>query len=130
MPYPHCKISPPGFSLLEVMVALAIISIALVSVYRLHSQTLEMNQQLQFQTIAPLLAQNKLSESEITPPDELAADSGTFGDPYPGYSWQIEVESVESDLLGAVANNLKYIEITISYNDILKYTLETYRFMP
>jgi general secretion pathway protein I len=120
----------PGFSLLEVMVALSIISIVLVSVYRLHSQTLEMNQQLRFQTIAPLLAQTKLAEAEYTPVDDLASDSGTFGDQYPGYNWQLDIKTFESDLLETVAENLKRIEVTVSYHDIHQYTLETYRFMP
>ncbi|MCU0593194.1 MAG: prepilin-type N-terminal cleavage/methylation domain-containing protein, partial [Desulfobacterales bacterium] len=48
--------SPQGFTLLEVMVALGIMAIVLVSVYRLHSQTLAMSVESRFYTQAPLLA--------------------------------------------------------------------------
>ena len=130
MPIPKPLKNQSGFSLLEVMVALSIISIVLVSGYRMHSQTLEMHQQLRFQTTAPLLAQNKLAETETMPPDELSADAGVFEGAYSGYSWQIETEAMESDFLGMAANDLKHINITIRYHDILAYRLETYRFRP
>ena len=51
-----------GFTLLEVMVAMAIMAIVLVSVYRMHSQTLTMNSASRFYTLAPLLAQSKLAQ--------------------------------------------------------------------
>ena len=43
-----------GFTLLEVMIALAVMSIVLVSVYRMHSQSLTMNTAARFYTLAPL----------------------------------------------------------------------------
>ena len=54
-----------GFTLLEVMVSVAIMSIVLVSVYRLHSQSLTMNTEARFYTQAPMLAQSKLAEQRI-----------------------------------------------------------------
>jgi prepilin-type N-terminal cleavage/methylation domain-containing protein len=47
-----------GFTLLEVMVAMAIMAIVLVSVYRMHSQTLTMNMAARFYTQAPMVAQS------------------------------------------------------------------------
>ena len=54
-----------GFTLLEIMVCLSIISIVLIAIYRMHSQTLLMNQSTQFYTTAPLLAQRRLTEVEL-----------------------------------------------------------------
>ncbi len=118
-----------GFTLLEIMVSISVIAIVLVSVYRLHAQTISMQQAARFYTTAPLLAQNKMTEFEIKPLDELKDDSGSFGDEFPGYNWKIAVGDVESQALGKTAENLKKIDITLSAgNDGFVYNLRTYRF--
>ena len=48
-----------GFTLLEVMVAVAIVAIALSAVYKLYSQAFDMNQSARFYTTATLLAESK-----------------------------------------------------------------------
>ena len=78
-----------GFTLLEVMVAMSIIAIVLLAVYRLHSQTLMMNYSARFYTTAPLLAQQKLSELELSDLDALIDAAGDFGDDHTGYGWEI-----------------------------------------
>ena len=128
--------SPPGFSrtafgftLLEVMVALAVMSIVLVSVYRMHSQSLTMNSAARFYTLAPLLAQNKMAELETLSSDGFPDDSGDFGEQYPGYSWRTSLTEVSSEVLGEVADDLKRIDITVSYNNNqFSHSLRTYRF--
>ncbi|MEE8430960.1 MAG: prepilin-type N-terminal cleavage/methylation domain-containing protein [Candidatus Desulfatibia sp.] len=118
-----------GFTLLEIMVSISIIALVLVSVYRLHAQTISMNQSSRFYTTAPLLAQNKLAELEIKPLDELADDAGNFGDEFPGYSWKVTINDVESETLGNTAEDLKKIDIIVSFNqDEFTYDLRTYRF--
>jgi general secretion pathway protein I len=118
-----------GFTLLEVMIALAVMSIVLVSVYRMHSQSLTMNTAARFYTLAPLLAQNKLAELEILSSDGFPDDSGDFGEQYPGYSWRTSVADVSSEVLGEVANDLRQVDLTISYNNNqFSHSLRTYRF--
>jgi general secretion pathway protein I len=118
-----------GFTLLEVMVALSIIAVALIAVYKLYAQTLSMNYSLQFNTQAPVLAQKKMAEFFLLSPDELIDDSGDFGDEFKNYSWKAVVETVTSDLLGEVAEDLKRIDLVISFNnDELLYRLRAYRF--
>lgn len=118
-----------GFTLLEVMIALAVMSIVLVSVYRMHSQSLTMNTAARFYTLAPELAQNKMAELEALSSDGFSNDSGDFGEQYPGYSWQTSISEVSSEVLGEVANDLKRIDISVSYNDgQFSYSLRTYRF--
>ena len=118
-----------GFTLLEVMVALAVMSIVLVSVYRMHSQSLTMNTAARFYILAPLLAQNKLAELESLSSEGFSDNSGDFGEQYPGYSWRSSVADVSSEVLGEVANDLKRIDLTVSYNeDQFSYNLRTYRF--
>ena len=118
-----------GFTLLEIMVAVSIIAIVLVSVYKLHAQTISMNYITRFYATAPLLAQSKMAELEITPLDELAEGAEDFDGDFPNYRWNVAVNDVESQALGQSAANLKKIDVTIAVvnNDELTYSLRTYR---
>ena len=117
-----------GFTLLEVMVAMAIMAIVLVSVYRMHAQTLAMNTANRFYTQAPMLAQGKLAQLATGSSEIIAGDSGDLGEKFLGYSWSVAVEEVSSEALGEVANDLKQIDLTVSYNEYV-YSVRTYRLM-
>ena len=122
--------SAPGFTLLEVMVAMAIMAIVLVSVNRMHSQTLTMNAAARFYTQAPMLAQSKLAQLVTDSSGIIAGDSGDFGDKFPGYTWSIATDEVSSEALGEIAADLKRIDMTVSLNrDEYAYTVRTYRFI-
>jgi len=84
-----------GFTLLEVMVAMAIISIVLTSVYKMHGQTLMMSETARFYTLAPMLAQSKMADFDIKPAKDQDSDSGNFGNDYPSYKWEIAVEETK-----------------------------------
>ena len=119
-----------GFTLLEVMVAMAIMAIVLVSVYRMHSQTLAMNTATRFYTQAPLLAQSKLAQLESAASELIGGDAGDFGEEFPGYSWNVSTEEVSSEALGEVGDDLKRIDVTVSLNnDEFTYTVRTYLLM-
>jgi len=119
-----------GFTLIEIMVAVSIIAIVLVSVYKMQAQTITMNYEARFYATAPLLAQLKIAEIEIENLGELADGSGDFGDEFPGYTWNVVIEDVESELLGNIAENLKKIDINVSFNtDEFTFSLRTYRFI-
>jgi general secretion pathway protein I len=121
--------STSGFTLLEVMVAVAVLAIVLVSVYRMHTQTLTMNTAARFYTQAPLLAQKKMAEVTTTSSGIFASDSGDFGENFPGYSWQVSAADASSELLGEVADDFKRIEVSVAYlNNQFSYRLTTYRF--
>ncbi len=121
--------SSTGFTLLEIMVATSIIAIVLVSVYRMHAQTIRMNFISRFQTTAPMLAKKVLAEIETKPVDDLADDSGDFGKEFSGYKWQVAVKEVEFEALGEIAKDLKQIEVTVSLNeDEDVYNIRLYKF--
>ena len=118
-----------GFTLLEVMVALAIMSIVLVSVYRMHSQSLTLNTAARFYTQAPLLAQKKMAELTGAASGIFPEVSGDFGEGFPGYSWQVSMPEAPSEILGEAGDDLKRIDLTVSLNDNqFTYNLRTYRF--
>jgi len=118
-----------GFTLLEIMVALSIIAIALTTVYKLHYQTLSMNYSTMFYSIAPLLAQKKLSELEVLPITSMSSDSGNFNNQFNGYTWSVEINDYSgTELFENVAKNLKQINLTVSSdNHQLTYHIQTYR---
>ena len=117
-----------GFTLMEVMVALSVVAIALMAIYRMHTQTLFMDARGRFDTMATLLAREKLADLDTVKLEEFSGDSGDFGNAHPGYAWQIQTEDVSSDLLKEDGPTLKRITVTISLNgeaSVLK--LDTYR---
>ena len=112
------------------MVSVAIMSIVLVSVYRLHSQSLTMNTEAQFYTQATMLAQSKLAEMGAGEDAEFTDDSGEFGENFPGYRWSVSVEDVEIEALCEISQDLKKIDMTVSFNENeFVYTLRTFRFI-
>jgi general secretion pathway protein I len=105
-------------------------SIVLVSVYTMHSQTLAMNAAARFYTHAPLLAQSKLAELEADASAMSAGESGDFGEEFPGYYWSVAADDFASELLGDVARDLKRIDVTVSFNNNeFEYRFRTYRFI-
>ena len=102
-----------GFTLLEVMVALAIIAIALTSVFKLHGQTLSMSHSSRFNTVAPFLCQQKMAEMEQEDLNKPFDDSGDFGESYPGFSFHVSVERIESEALDEPFT-LSRIDVTVT----------------
>jgi general secretion pathway protein I len=120
--------SKRGFTLLEIMVALAMIAIVLVAVYRMQAQTISMNIIGRFQTIAPFLAQQVMADIETTPADELFDGSGDFGASFPNLTWSVTVEEFVSETFGEIGKDFRRINVTItSTSDKQTYNLLTYR---
>jgi general secretion pathway protein I len=118
-----------GFTLLEVMVAVAIVTIALSAVYKLYSQAFAMNQSARFYTTATLLAETKLAELAALSPDDLGSDTGNFEDDYADYSWQVTVTEVEAEAIALSEQTLRQIEIEITHaQEGESLSLRTYRF--
>lgn len=83
-----------GFTLLEVMVALAILAIALTTLIGSQNQSMMAAGQADFSFQSSLLARQKLAEilaSEDTP----YASTGDFGENYPTMFWRLEVSDVD-----------------------------------
>ncbi|OGQ87968.1 MAG: type II secretion system protein GspI [Deltaproteobacteria bacterium RIFOXYD12_FULL_56_24] len=86
-----------AFTLLEIMVALAIISIALVALLSLGNRSIAVHSRLQHLTQATLLAQQKMAESELKARSggvaQLNESTGTFAEPFADYQWRITISS-------------------------------------
>jgi general secretion pathway protein I len=113
---------------MEVMVALAVVAIALLAVYRMHTQTLFMDASGRTDTVATLLARQKLADIDADPESELIDDSGEFSDAHAGYGWRIQTEAVADDLIKEDGPQLKRITVTITApGETEGLTLTTYR---
>ncbi len=86
------KTSGPGFTFLEVMVALAILATAFAAVLRLHSDSIEMLMASRVHTSAAQLAQYKMTQIEVAGLESLSFMSGAFDDIAPDYAWEVQVE--------------------------------------
>ena len=72
-----------GFTLLEIMISLAIIGGLLVTVIYTLNYHLSLAERQEFQTIATMLSKNKMAEAEKDP----VASKGEFPEPYSGYRY-------------------------------------------
>lgn len=102
-----------GFTLLEVMIAMAILAIALVAVFSSQAQSISMTADSRFTTTATLLAQSKMVECEATALRDIGSNSGDFGSDFPDYVWRVEVKDMDRDLL-------KKIEVTVTNQRMTK----------
>ena len=119
-----------GFTLLEVLIAIAILAISLSAIFGSQAQSLSLATEAQFNIYAATLAKAKLAEYEsgITP---LENGDGDFGDNFPGYTWKVEVQEADlQDILPSLADlgdPLQRLDITVSWeNESLSYELRCY----
>jgi len=104
-----------GFTLLEVMIAVAVIAIALTALLGSQSQSVSFANSAKFETMAALLAQKKMSEIIIQDPASLTDANGDFGDDYPGYTWEATVSDVSMEGVESISKYLKQIDLTVAW---------------
>ncbi len=107
-----------GFTLLEVLISLAIVSITLVVL--IHSQLLSMRQGTQsgYYTTAIFLGNEILTDTLMQENLVIGSEDNNFED-YPEFSWTREVENTEID-------ELKKVKIVISGPENTQIVLYTY----
>lgn len=86
-----------GFTLLEVVVAMAILALALVSVMQVVSQGINHTSAARSRALAMELAEQKLAELQMNKQLAVGEDGGEFGEPYQRYRWQSQVSETEVD---------------------------------
>jgi len=104
-------------------VAVAILAIALVSIFQLQSQSISMATDSRFMTTAALLAQSKMAEVESRSYLSNQRESGDFGADYPQYAWQMQISDTQLP-------QFKKIEIIVTNKLVLRrgtYSLILYK---
>jgi general secretion pathway protein I len=111
-PFAKRAASRQGFTLLEVMIAMAILATVLVTVFHSQSQSIAMANESRTMTTLALLAQSRMAEMEGQQDLSTGQTSGTFGDDYPNYSWSAAITQPP----GPGSSYLRKIEIAVVHN--------------
>lgn len=119
-----------GFTLLEVLIAIAILAISLSAIFGSQAQSLSLAAEAQFNIHSATLAQAKLAEYEsgVKP---LENEDGDFGEDFPGYTWKVEVLDADLEDIFPSTTDLKkalqQIDVIVSWeNEGLTYSLRCY----
>jgi len=80
-----------GFTLIEIMIALSVLSIALVVLLGLRNQGITLAARSRHMIEATLLARQKVTEISAAGFAELGEKEGDFGDEFPQYKWRQNV---------------------------------------
>jgi prepilin-type N-terminal cleavage/methylation domain-containing protein len=83
-----------GFTLLEIIIALGLISLALIAALQLQAQNLDFQSEARFITTATYLAQDRVSKIQSLDNIEPGTSSGDFGDDFPYFRYSQEIEEV------------------------------------
>lgn len=108
-----------GFTLLEVMVAIAILAIALTSLLASQNQSIHAADEANFSMVSAFLAQKKMTEL-LAEPDGIYDGSGDFGEQHPGYYWRAETVTYtvpEEDVLEGTEDLLTRIDLVVHNED-------------
>ncbi len=111
--------SEQGFTLLEVMIAIAILAISMSMLFGSQSQSISLITESKFNTQASLLAGLKIAYLE-SGKEELINGDGDFGEDYPGYSWKIEIDDPHidgSELLQEISEEMQQVDLTITWGE-------------
>lgn len=84
--------STDGFTLLEVMIALALVSIGLIALLGLGNRSIAVGERVQRLTAATLLAQQKMTDIELAAASggALQPEQGDFPPPFELFHWRTE----------------------------------------
>jgi type II secretion system protein I len=96
-----------GFTLIEVLLAMALLAIGLVAVFQSQSQSISMSTNSRFMTTSALLAQSKMVEVEAASTLANHSEDGDFGPDYSQYTWHLEVGDTQLP-------QFKKIEVTVT----------------
>ncbi len=94
---PH--VSCNGFTLIEIMVALAVLAISLTVLLGLRNRDIALSAYANHMTEATLLARQRISEITFAGFPDLGESEGDFGEDRPGYRWKEAVKQTPYDVV-------------------------------
>ena len=83
-----------GFTLLEVVISLGLISIALLAVFHLQAQNLDLQSEAQFMTIAKGLVQERMSQIASRESLSAGTSTGDMGEDFPDFTYREEISEI------------------------------------
>jgi prepilin-type N-terminal cleavage/methylation domain-containing protein len=83
-----------GFTLLEVVISLGLIAVALLVVFHLQAQNLDLQSEAQFMTLAKGLLQDRMSQIASRETLSEGTSTGDMGEDFPDFTFQEEITEV------------------------------------
>lgn len=100
---PASRLPPPGssrgFTLIEIMIALAVLAISLTVLLGLRNRDIALSGYSGHLTEATLLARQQIAEITFAGFPDLGEKEGDFGEERPGYRWKQEVKQTPYDVV-------------------------------
>ena len=110
-----------GFTLLEIMIALAIMAGTLLTLLGAFNHHLALVGSEREETVALLLARGKLEELEMAPVESLNAQEGSFAPDRPDITWKLAITPT-------VITGLRQLTLTVFWDGTRKsLALDHYR---
>jgi type II secretion system protein I len=117
----------PGFTLIEVMIAVGVLGIAMLALLSLHDSNLQRVLRGQELSTASVLAQGLMTQAELERIPVVGRTSGTFDKAYPGayrnFRWERAVE------LSGMFPDLRKVEVRIYYGPHFARSLSVVEFI-
>jgi general secretion pathway protein I len=118
---------PRGFTLLEVMIAMAVLGVALLALLSLHHQSMQSVIRGQDITRAAMLAQSVMSQAELERFPNLGPTKGDFSalfpGEYPGFRWQRMVTA------SGMFPDVRKVNVTVLYGPDLSRSFSLTEFL-
>ncbi len=105
-----------GFTLVEVLVALAITTIGLMAAYRAAGLATSEHAWLRHRTLAAWVAQNRLAELQLAPQNQLSQLAGAAAQAGENYRWSQRVDNTFSP-------RFRRVEIAVTRADDTGYVI-------
>jgi len=105
--------SQQGFTLLEVMIALALVAIALIALLSLYNRSIVVKERLQRETQATLLAQQIMSQENVLATGRSSnwqQQSEVFDEPFQEYRWAVSYEDT-------IIPQVKQVTVSVVWGD-------------
>ena len=112
------RVKSPGFTLLEVMIAMGVLATTLVVLLGLRNNDIQIQSYARELTQATLMARNLVFQAEQQEELMLGYTEGDFGADYPEYSWQQNVntfmfERVREVSVAVFWSETDHVELTL-----------------
>ncbi len=106
-----------AFTLIEVIAALAIVSIALLGLLHLHLVSIRMSDTAQTMSMAVLLAQEKIAETACGQPVPAGTQSGTAEANGSRLTWRTEVTNVDPLAPYGLGSSLQQLRVDVVWHE-------------
>jgi len=97
--------------LLEIIVAMGLIAIALVTVIQLHTHNIDLQTESQLISMVNFLASARFAETQSTADLQVGSSSGDFGEDHPTFQYKQDIEGMVD------VDNLYKVTVTIHTDD-------------